>query len=84
MSVYEAAQESRLAALCATRDALAKAIDSGGGTIAQEVAQLRAVLAEIDALAPPEQKGTALDEFTKRRLESGPASRAKGPAKRAK
>lgn len=76
MSVLTAAQESRIKALEATRDALAKAIDEGGGTIAQNVAQFRAVLLELDELKPPEQKVTGLSDFEKRLRER--ESRAKG------
>ena len=79
MSVLEAARDSRLKALEATRDALAKAIDEGGGTIAQNVAQFRAVLAEIEELAPPEQKVTGLSDFEKRLRER--ESRAKTPGR---
>lgn len=83
MSVYEAAQESRLAALRATRDALAVAIDAGGGTVAQSVAQFRAVLLEIDELekAATGQKGTALDEVNARR--AAKAAKSAGGAARA-
>lgn len=70
MSVYEAAKLGRLQALEATRDALAQAIDAGGGTVAQNVAQFRAVLAEIEQLAPPApSKETGLSEFEKRLAE---------------
>lgn len=75
MSVYEAAQESRLRALEATRDALARAIDEGGGTTAQNAAQLRAILVEIEELTPAkEQRETGLSDFEKRlrERESGP------------
>ena len=77
MSVYEAAQESRVKALEATRDALAQAIDAGGGTIAQNVAQFRAVLAELDELAPATaQKETGLSDFEKRLAERQSSAKA--------
>ena len=71
MGVFEAAQESRLAALRATRDALAMAVDAAvdgvnPGTLAQTVAQLRAVLAEIDDLSPATVKETGLSDFERR------------------
>lgn len=82
MTVYEAAQESRLAALRATRDALASAIDAGGGTVAQNAAQFRAVLAEIEEIEEIEkasagQKGTALDEVNARRAAKAATSAAR-------
>ena len=81
MSVLEAAQQSRLAALIATRDALAVAIDAGGGTVAQNVAQFRAVLSDIAELEKEAgtKKGTALDEVNARRA----AKAAKGPTRSA-
>ena len=83
MSVSEAATRSRLEALKAARDALADQIDQGGGTVAQCVAQFRAVLAEIEQIeAPSAQKGTPLDELEARRAARGAdakgSSRAKG------
>jgi hypothetical protein len=82
VTVYEAAQKSRLDALLATRDALALAIDAGGGTVAQSVAQFRAVLVEIEDIekAGAVGKGTALDELARRRDSQAPG--AAGPAKR--
>ncbi len=79
MSVAEAALVGRLEALRAPRDALAVAIDAGGGTTAQNVAQFRAVLADIADLekAAAGQKGTALDEVNARRA----AKAAKGPGR---
>jgi hypothetical protein len=77
VSVYEAVSEGRLKTLEATRDALAQAIDAGGGTTAQNVAQLRAVLAEIEDLSPSApRKVTGLSDFEKRLRER--ESRAKG------
>ncbi len=80
--VHEAAQVSRLAALVATRDALALAIDAGGGTVAQCVAQFRAVLAEIAEIEKAQAggKGTALDEVNARRA----AKASKGQARSAR
>ena len=77
MSVYEAAQESRLRALQATRDRLAQAIDTAPDTVlAQITKQFRDTLLEIEELAPPEQKATGLSDFEKRLRER--ESRAKG------
>lgn len=82
MSVLDAARSSRLAALQAARDALAAQIDAGGGTVAQCVAQFRAVLAEIDELDPPEkaEKVSGLSEFEKRLAERQQAPAGKGRA----
>lgn len=82
MSVLEAAQESRLRGLEAARDALAAAIDAGGGTTAQNVAQFRAVLLEIEELAPAAPaKETGLSDFEQRlRAREATAS----PARRTK
>ena len=80
MNVVDAVRKSRLEGLKATRDALARSIDAGGGTVAQCVAQLRAVLLEIDELSPDvQQKGTGLSEFEQRLREREQA--AKGPAR---
>jgi len=70
MSVSDAVQVSRLDALKAARDALAVQIDAGGGTVAQCVAQFRAVLLEIEEIetaASAKDEGTPLDELQKRR-----------------
>lgn len=50
MSVFSQAKRSRLEALQAMRDALAKEIDLGGGTVPQCVSQLRGVMKEIEEL----------------------------------
>jgi hypothetical protein len=58
--------------LQATRDLLAHQLEIP--TIenkAPMVAQLRAVLAEIAELAPPERKGTPLDQLAERRRARG-------------
>jgi hypothetical protein len=83
-----AATGSRLTALRALRDRLAAEID--GCESARDVAalsrQLTDVLSQIDGLAPPEQKGTPLDELAKRRTGRGAAApgagRAAGQAQR--
>ncbi|YAL82851.1 hypothetical protein ACMYYO_13150 [Dermacoccaceae bacterium W4C1] len=47
------------------------------------VAQFRATLAEIDELAPPEQKGDAVDEIAARRAaRRGDATTGSGKSKR--
>lgn len=67
MSVLEAAQTTRLAALVATRDALAQAIDEAPATVlAQLTKQFRDTLLELEELSPPEQKATGLSDFEKR------------------
>lgn len=80
LSVLEASRESRLAGLEATRDKLAAAMDEAPSTILPQIAgQLRATLAEIAELAPPEQKGDAVDEIAKRRTDrrASPAARSR-------
>ncbi len=77
MSLLDAVRNSRVKGLEALRDSLAQQIDTGaGGTLAQVSAQLRAVLAELDELAPSkpaDEPETGLSEFEKklRERESG-------------
>lgn len=60
--------DGRLASLTTLRDRLAEWIeDAPVDRKAALVAQYRATLAEIDELAPPEQKGDAVDEIAARR-----------------
>lgn len=64
-----AATNDRLATLVALRDTLARSID-GCDSLRDMAAlsrQLTAVLTEIAELAPPEQKGDAVDEIAARR-----------------
>ncbi|MEV4670983.1 hypothetical protein AB0K34_04950 [Actinomadura sp. NPDC049382] len=83
-----AATGSRLTALRALRDRLAAEIDAGPmpRDLAALSRQLTDVLAQIEALAPPEQKGTPLDELANRRAGRGAtaprAGRAAGQAQR--
>jgi len=83
-----AASGDRLRTLRALRDRLADEIDvcDSPRDLAPLTRELSRVMAEIDALAPPESKGTPLDELAKRRAARGanaPGSgRAAGQAKR--
>lgn len=66
----------RLAALEALRDELAEWVrDAPVDRKAALIAQYRATLLEIAELAPPEQKGDAVDEIAARR-----AARRSGPS----
>ena len=70
MAMSEAASTGeRVTALEELRDVLARAID--GCESARDLAalsrQMTDVLAQLDELAPPATKGTALDELTRRR-----------------
>jgi hypothetical protein len=77
-----------LTALQALRDRLAAEIDAGPAPrdLAALSRQFAEVLAQIEKLAPPEQKGTPLDELAKRRAGRGAAApgagRAAGQTKR--
>lgn len=77
-----AASGSRLTALTALRDHLATAIDGCESMrdLAALSRQLTDVLAQIETLAPPEQKGTPLDELAKRRTGRGAAAPGAGRA----
>ena len=79
-----AATGSRLTALQALRDRLAVEIDtcSSARDIAALSRQFADVLAQIEKLAPPEQKGTPLDELAKRRAGRGAAAPGAGRAAR--
>lgn len=68
MSVYEAAQVSRLAALLATRDKLAIAMDLVPPTVLPQLTkQFRDTLVEIEELSPAAgQKETGLSDFERR------------------
>lgn len=82
-SVHEAAATGdRLKALRALRDLLAVEIDtcSSARDIAALSRQFADVLAQIEKLAPPEQKGTPLDELAKRRAGRGAAAPGAGRA----
>lgn len=76
-AVTEAAESGdRLATLRAVRDVLARLIDDPALPAREAAAvsgRLQSVLAEIAELAPPEQKGTALDELNARRAARGAA-----------
>lgn len=70
MSLREsAASGDRMAALADLRDLLASNIEACESLrdLAALSARLQSVLAEIDELQPPEQKGDAVDEIAKRR-----------------
>ena len=72
MSVSDAARESRIAALVATRDKLAAAIDEAPLTVLpQIVGQFRAVLADLADLGAESgpKKETGLSDFEKRLAE---------------
>ena len=75
MSLADAsASGSRVDTLRALRDLLARELEDPGTPPAAKAAMARQVvliLAEIDELAPPEQKGTALDELASRRRAAG-------------
>lgn len=85
MNVSEAAETNdRLTTLVALRNTLANAIDECDSPrdLSSLSRQMSAVLVEIEALAPPEQKGDVVDEIADRRAARG-AGTAKG-ASRAK
>jgi hypothetical protein len=68
------ASDDRLATLRALRDLLARELEDPATPPAAKAAMARQVvliLAEIAELAPPEQKGTALDELASRRRAAG-------------
>lgn len=64
-----AASNDRLATLVALRNTLARSIDECESMrdLAALSRQMTDVLAQIDAVAPPEQKGDAVDEIAARR-----------------
>ena len=69
-SVAEAAATGvRLTALTALRDTIARSIDGCDSLrdLAALSRQMTDVLAQIEALAPPQQKGDAVDEIAERR-----------------
>lgn len=67
---------ARLDDLTALRESLLRAMDECPvDKLAALVGQYRATLAEIDELAPPEQKGDSIDEIAERR-----AARRSSPA----
>jgi hypothetical protein len=69
----------RVQALTALRDFLAGLVDGFDGSpkdIAPITKQLADVVRELDGLAPPMRKGTALDELAARRSEAAGSRRA--------
>ena len=69
----------RVQALTALRDFLAGLVDGFDGSpkdIAPITKQLADVVRELDGLAPPMRKGTALDELAARRSEATGTRRA--------
>lgn len=81
-----ASSGDRLAILNDLRGILAARIDNPT-TLDKDVAaltgRLQAVLSEIAELAPPEQKGDAIDEITKRRAARRPSTtKGSGNSKR--
>lgn len=78
VTVFDAAQASRLDALIATRDKLAAAIDDAPATVLpQIVAQFRATLADIAELdAGGQVKETGLSDFEKRLRERESGTKA--------
>jgi hypothetical protein len=69
-----AASGDRLSTLQALRDVLAHVIEceqTPASAVASLARQLTLVLAEIERLAPPEQKGTPLDQLEQRRRARG-------------
>lgn len=68
VSVFDASQGSRLEALVALRDVLAREIDEAPGArdLAGLIKQLADVLAQIDMLAPPKERNR-VDEIAARR-----------------
>ncbi len=66
----------RVVSLRALRDVLAASIAAAESPrdVAPLARQLSLVLAEIDDLVPPEQKGTPLDQLTERRRRRGAAT----------
>jgi hypothetical protein len=69
-----AASGDRLSTLQALRDVLAgeiEAVATPSAAKASLARQLTLVLAEIEHLAPPEQKGTPLDQLEQRRRARG-------------
>lgn len=74
-----AASGDRTAALVALRDYLAGLIENFDGQprdIAPITKQLADVVRELDDLAPPQRKGTALDELAARRSKAEGSRRA--------
>lgn len=74
-----AASGDRLKTLEALRDSLAAEIEAfdgsrAGGTTAALAARMVDVLEQIEALKPPERKGTALDQLADRRRARGAAT----------
>jgi hypothetical protein len=73
------ASGDRVQALTALRDYLAGLVDTHDGSakdIAPITKQLADVVRELDGLAPPMRKGTALDELAARRAETAGTRRA--------
>lgn len=85
MSVHEhATSGDRLKTLQALRDHLARAIDDCDSLrdLAALAGRLQSVLEEIAELAPPEQKGDAVDEIAQRRNARRQAASGAARAKR--
>jgi hypothetical protein len=79
------ASGDRVASLRALRDVLASNIEAAEAPrdVAPLARQLTLVLAELDALAPPERKGTHLDQLADRRRARGAATASVDEATRA-
>lgn len=85
MSLRESAESGdRLMTLRALRDHLAASIDACESMrdLAALSGRLQSVLEEIAQLAPPEQKGDAVDEIAQRRNARRSAAPGKARAKR--
>ena len=85
MSLRESAEYGdRLKTLQTLRDHLAAAIDDCDSMrdLAALSGRLQSVLEEIAELAPPEQKGDAVDEIAQRRAARRQAATGKARAKR--
>ena len=80
MGVSEAfSSGDRLAGLLALRDFLAGLVDGFDGApkdIAPITKQLADIIREIDAVAPVQRKGTALDELAARRSDAAGSRRS--------
>lgn len=78
-------QPDRLTALEVLRDTLAASIENCESLrdLASLSREYRAVMAEIDDLAPPEKKGDAIDEIAQRRAaRRSTSTKSTGRAKR--
>ena len=78
-------QPERLTALEVLRDTLAASIENCESLrdLASLSREYRAVMAEIDDLAPPEKKGDAIDEIAQRRAaRRSTSTKSTGRAKR--